>query len=84
MARIPGNVTVAAGNQLVPQLTDRDTVSLLDQQTPAARPAWVFMDTENPDNFPLSNGQQAQVIRQLEHEGYRTVANQAGYLLLER
>ena len=84
MARIPDDVSVATGNQLVPQLSDRDTVTLLDQQTPAARPAWVFMDTEDPDNFPLSSGQQAQIIAQLGREGYRTVGDAAGYLLLER
>ena len=84
MARIPGNVDVAAGNQLAPQLTDRDTVSLFDQYTPADRPAWVLVDTEDPDNFPLSGGQQAQIIAELEHEGYRTAGDEAGYLLLER
>ena len=84
MKLIPNDVTVAAGNQLVPQLTDRDTVVLLDQQTPAAHDAWVFIDTEDPDDFPLRSGQQAQVIAGLEKEGYRTVADEAGYLLLER
>jgi uncharacterized membrane protein len=84
MARIPDDVSVAAGNQLVPQLTDRDTVTLLDKQTPAERPAWVFMDTEDPDNFPLSSGQQAQIIAELRQEGYRTAGDAAGYLLLER
>jgi uncharacterized membrane protein len=84
IARIPDNVYVTAGNQLIPQLTDRDTVSLLIPQTPAARPAWVFLDTEDPDNFPLSGGQQAQIIAELRHEGYRTVGDEAGYLLLER
>ena len=84
ISRIPDNVTVAAGDQLIPQLTDRDTAILLDQQTPTTRPAWVFIDTEDPDNFPLSGGQQAQVISGLEKEGYRTIADEAGYLLLER
>jgi uncharacterized membrane protein len=84
MARIPDNVVVAAGNQLDAQLTDRDSVILLNQHTPTDNPAWVFIDTRDPDNFPLSGGQQAQVIQQLEKEGYRTVANEAGYLLLER
>ena len=84
ISRIPDNVTVAAGDQLIPQLTDRDTAILLDQQTPTTRPSWVFIDTEDPDNFPLSGGQQAQVISGLEKEGYRTIADEAGYLLLER
>ena len=84
VARVPDNVTVAAGNQLVPQFTDRDTVSLLDMQTPASLPAWVMIDTENPDNFPLTSGQQAQIISQLYAAGYQTSANSDGYLLLKR
>ena len=84
IARIPADATVAAGNQLVPQLTDHDTVTLLDQQTPAARPDWVLIDTEDPGNFPLSGGQQAQIIDQLRKDGYRTVGDEAGYLLMER
>jgi uncharacterized membrane protein len=84
MARIPDNVSVAASNRLDPQLTDRDTVSLFDQQTPAARPAWVFVDTQNPSDFPLGAGQQAQIIAELGKQGYRTVASADEYLLLER
>ena len=82
--RIPDNVSVAASNQLDPQLTDRDTVSLFDQQTPALRPAWVVVDTQNPSDFPLGAGQQAQIIAELGKEGYRTVGDADGYLLLER
>jgi hypothetical protein len=84
MARIPDDVSVAASNQFDPQLTDRDTVSLFDQQTPATRPAWVLVDTRNPSDFPLGAGQQAQIIGELDKEGYRTVGDAAGYLLLER
>lgn len=84
IAEIPANVTVATGNQLVPQLTDRDTVSLLEPPTPQSRPAWVLIDTENPTNFPLAPGQQATIISQLKGEGYRTVDDRDGYLLLER
>jgi uncharacterized membrane protein len=84
IAMIPSNTTVAAGNQLDPQLTDRDDVSLLDPQTPAIHPAWVLLDTDYPGNFPLKGGQQAQIIAQLRAEGYRTVADESGFLLLER
>jgi uncharacterized membrane protein len=82
--RIPDNVTVAASNQLDPQLTDRDTVSLFSQQTPATRPAWVVVDTLNPSDFPLGAGQQAQILAELGKQGYRTVGDADGYLLLER
>jgi uncharacterized membrane protein len=84
MARIPDNVSVAASNQFDPQLTDRDTVSLFDQQTPTTRPAWVLVDTRNPSDFPLGAGQETRIIAELGKEGYRTVADTDEYLLLER
>ncbi len=84
IAMIPSDTTVAAGNQLDAQLTDRDDVSLLDRQTPAIHPAWVLIDTEYPTNFPLKSGQQAQIIAELKAEGYHTVADESGFLLLER
>lgn len=84
IAEIPENATVTTGNQLVPQLTDRDTVSLLEPPTPQSRPAWVLIDTESPTNFPLAPGQQATIISQLRGEGYRTIDDRDGYLLLER
>jgi len=84
MAEIPDNATVAAGNQLVPQLTDRDAVSLLSSQTPAKHPVWVLIDTEYPDDFPLRTGQQAQTISKLEYGGYHIVTDRDGYLLLKR
>jgi hypothetical protein len=43
-----------------------------------------MIDTENPDDFPLTPGQQTQIIGQLRQEGYQTAADRAGYLLLER
>ena len=84
IAMIPSDTTVAAGNQLVPQLTDRDSVSLLDLQTPAVRPAWVLIDTHDPGNFPLKGREQAQIISELRAEGYQTVADESGFLLLKR
>lgn len=84
MAEIPDGTTVATGDQLVPQLTDRDTVDLLIPETPLHPPRYVLVDTENPDNFPLKPGDQAKVIEQFRDLGYQTVADRDGYLLLER
>lgn len=84
LAEIPDDATVAAANSLAPQLTDRDTVSLFDPPAVAARPAWVVVDTDVPDDFPLAPGQQAQIISELRGAGYQTVANRDGYLLLKR
>ena len=84
IATIPSGTTVAAGNQLAPQLTDRDTVMLFDTTTPSRRPAWVLVDTENPCGFPLACGRQSQIVNQLKTGGYHTVTDRDGYLLLER
>jgi len=84
MAEIPNDTTVATGNRLAPQLTDHDAVSLLTPQTPGSHPAWILIDTENPDDFPLAPGQQTQIISELRSDGYRTVADRDGYLLLAR
>ncbi len=84
MAEIPDHTTVATGDQLVPQLTDRDTVYLLIPETPRTPPQYVLVDTEHPDEFPLKPGEQAKVVQAFRDEGYRTVADRDGYLLLER
>jgi uncharacterized membrane protein len=83
MDLIPDGAVVAAGDQLVPQLTDRDTVALLGTGIPQ-RPAWVIADTWTPFGFPISGQQQATLIAQWRAEGYRTVADESGYLLLHR
>ena len=82
IALIPDGVTVSASNWLAPQLTDRDTVFLFGTGTPVDHPAWVIIDTKQRDAF-FTDGQVAQAIDQLRAEGYRTVADQAGYLLLK-
>lgn len=84
MAEIPDDATVATGDRLVPQLTDRDTVLLLIPETPASHPEWVLVDTENPDDYPLRPGEQAKVVQAFRDEGYRTAADEDGYLLLKR
>jgi uncharacterized membrane protein len=83
MGLIPDNVTVAADDNLAPQLTSRDTVSLLDDATPVRHPVWVLIDTENPDAFPMISGQLTRIISTLTNDGYHTVADRSGYLLLK-
>jgi hypothetical protein len=76
--------TVAASNRLAPQLTSRTTVSefgypglLLDAQ-------WIVVGTADPQGWPISGAQQQQDITAAEAEGFRTVTDQNGYLLLRR
>ena len=84
MELIPGGASVAASNWLVPQLTDRDTVTLFQKSTATARPLpdWVLVDVETAKAFPDPFAVQQATIARLRTEGYQTAADQDGYLLL--
>ena len=84
MGLIPDGASVAASNWLVPQLTDRDTVTLFQKTTATARPLpdWVLVDIETTKIFPGSPAAQQATIARLRTEGYQTAADQDGYLLL--
>lgn len=84
MALIPDGASVAASNWLVPQLTDRDTVTLLQTSTATASPLpdWVLVDAGTADVFPGTPADQQATIARLRTEGYLTAADEDGYLLL--
>jgi uncharacterized membrane protein len=84
MDLIPDGVSVAASNWLVPQLTDRDTVTLFQRTTATARPLpdWVLVDVETTKTFPDPPAAEQATIARLRTEGYQTAADQGGYLLL--
>ncbi|QMU80275.1 DUF2079 domain-containing protein [Streptacidiphilus sp. PB12-B1b] len=81
MDLIPDGASVAAGNRLVPQLTDRATVTEFGL---SARPAprWIMLDTATPQGWPITAAQQADLVDRARTEGYRTVADADGFLLL--
>ena len=83
MDLIPDGATVAAANHLVPQLTDRATVTEfgLPAQPP---PQWIVVDTETPQDWPVPGTQQPVLLDQARAGGYCTVADADGYLLLRR
>jgi uncharacterized membrane protein len=85
MGLIPDGASVAATNWLVPQLTDRDTVTLFQKTTAIARPLpdWVLVDVETTRTFPDPPAVQQATIARLRTEGYQTAADQDGYLLLQ-
>ena len=84
MDLIPDGVSVAASNQLVPQLTDRDAVSLFQKSTATMRPLpdWVLVDVGATRTFPDPPAVEQATIARLRTEGYQTAADQDGYLLL--
>jgi uncharacterized membrane protein len=82
--RIPDGATVSASNRLVPQLTSRTTVSEFGLPGQSLNSRWIVVDTATPQGWPVSGGQQAQQIAAARADGYRTVLDQDGYLLLYR
>lgn len=85
LGMIPDDATVAATNRLAPQLTDRDTVTLLGTQLNLlGRDSWIIADTQGPP-FPGTAAQLEQwlaVARQ--QDGFRVVAEKDGIVLLRR
>ncbi|TWF82827.1 putative membrane protein [Kitasatospora viridis] len=85
LAVIPDGATVAAANQLAPQLTDRCTVSLFPYLTypnaagsvgrPVAR--WVAA-LDRPGDFPVPEPDQLTALAALPTAGYRVVAAGGG------
>ncbi len=82
---IPDEATVAATNQLAPQLTDRDTVTLLGTQVNLlGRNTWIIADTQSAP-FPGTTAQLNQWLAMAQQQdGFHMVAEEDGILLLER
>ena len=83
LAQIPDGVTVAASNQLVPQLTARDHVTLIGR-TPLAtsQPKYIVSETAGV-GFPLGDDGQAAWLADARAHGYQQIG-QAGTILLLR
>jgi len=81
LARIPDGTTVSASNQLVPQLTNRDHVTLIGR-TPLAvsQPTYIVSETGNV-GFPLGPEGQAAWLADARAHGY-ALAGQAGSVIL--
>ncbi|MFK4103649.1 DUF2079 domain-containing protein [Streptomyces sp. NPDC019531] len=84
MDRIPDGATVAASNRLVPHLTSRTEVTVLGFQGSRRDPQWIIDDTGQPQGWPLSPEQERGLLADARAHGYRTVAEEDGYVLLQR
>ncbi len=84
LARIPSGATVAASNQLVPQLTARDHVTLIGR-TPLAvsRPEFIVAETVHV-GFPLGPDLQAAWLADARAHGYEQIAQAGTVVLLDR
>ncbi|WP_106401016.1 DUF2079 domain-containing protein [Actinocorallia populi] len=83
LERIPDGATVAAGNNLVPQLTGRTTVVAFPD--PSGRPYdWVALDLERRSNTPRTVGEQDAALAELPGRGFRRLASSGGVVLFHR
>ncbi|MFE6496766.1 DUF2079 domain-containing protein [Streptomyces sp. NPDC057748] len=86
MDRIPDGATVQASNELVPQLTNRTSASLYGWPDSRPNPQWIMVDTKVPfsQRWPLNILQEQQALGAARAQGYRTVSNEQGFVLLKR
>lgn len=82
--RIPAGTTVAASNQLVPQLTARDSVTLIGR-TPlsVSRPQYIVSETGTV-GFPLGPQGQAAWLTDAQAHGYSEIGRAGSIVLLHR
>jgi hypothetical protein len=85
MDRIPDDATVAASNRLVPQLTNRTQVSVFGLGGSRPDPEWIIDDSAQPQGWPISPDDDRRLLSEVRNNGrYLTVADQDGYVLLQR
>ncbi|UQX02771.1 DUF2079 domain-containing protein [Streptomyces sp. RerS4] len=86
LAKIPDGATVQASDLLVTHLTSRTSVSLFGWADSRPDPQWIIVDTRVPmeRRWPLSVPAEAIALERAKADGYRTEAQQDGFVLLRR
>ncbi|MCX5194666.1 DUF2079 domain-containing protein [Streptomyces sp. NBC_00249] len=86
MDRIPDGAVVQASDNLVPHLTDRTSVSVYGWQDSRPGPQWIIVDTRVPvwRHWPLSVPAESIALARSRANGYASVAEQDGFVLLSR
>ncbi|MEU0375301.1 DUF2079 domain-containing protein [Streptomyces sp. NPDC006283] len=87
MKKIPDDATVHASTYLVPHLTNRTRVSLYGWHTSRPNPEWIMVDTwvAPARRWPLSAVTERIMLDQaIKKHGYRMVAEESGFVLLNR
>ncbi|MEU1306522.1 DUF2079 domain-containing protein [Streptomyces shenzhenensis] len=84
MKKIPDDATVQASTYLVPQLTNRTSVSLYGYPVSRPSPQWIMVDTWVAPRWrwPLTYEAERGLLEQARSSGYRTVADRDGFVLL--
>ena len=82
---VPSNATVAASDDLIPQLTSRDTVVQFgNPDTATIIPDWIVVDAGSTRHFHLTSYREHRDLMRAESRGYVIRFNEAGVTLLER
>ncbi|WP_405489385.1 DUF2079 domain-containing protein [Streptomyces sp. NBC_00096] len=86
MGMIPDGATVQASDGLVPHLTQRTSTSLYGWPASRPDPEWIIVDTAvAPERrWPLSAQQEQIALDGARAQGYRTAAQENGFVLLNR
>jgi uncharacterized membrane protein len=83
--RIPDGTTVAATNMLIPQISSRCTAFVFPSYpVPGLRTEWIVAEVHPPEPWPYSTDEQAKQLADARAAGYRTVADDDGFVLLHR
>ena len=85
LAIIPPDARVAASDNLIPQLTSRDTVTEFGHTAVAqGPPTWIIVDAGSTRHFAVTPQAEQRDLRLAEASGYRIRLNKFGVTVLER
>jgi uncharacterized membrane protein len=83
LAMIPDGATVSASDDIVPQLTDRTTVTDFGlRPLDVTRPQWILVDPHSTRHYKVTKKQEQLDLLQAEGDGYRVVLDRSGITLL--
>jgi uncharacterized membrane protein len=83
LSMIPDGATVAASNRIVPQLTERCTVTVFGLATTPLNSEWIAADLVTP-GWPISLEAADTELHTAQAHGYRVIARGGGFILLRR
>lgn len=83
LRQIPGSTTVSASDNLIPQLTARDTVTLFGlAPLDRVRPEWIVVDPDSVRHFTVTAAMEQEALEGAERSGYSTVFRRDGVVVL--
>jgi uncharacterized membrane protein len=85
LSKIPDGATVSASDNLIPQLTSRDSVTLFGLRPLASvNPQWIVVDPNSTRHFVVSRAREQSDLLAAEAHGYHRVFSRNDISLLAR